>query len=607
LPDPTGAPGATIEGFSLLLIITFDLPPIQLGYGFTLNGVGGLLGINRTMMVDPLRNGVRNGTVDSILFPSNPVARAAEIISNLRSIFPPTEGRYIFGPMVKIGWGPNALLEIQAAVILELTAPIRLVVLGKIQAMLPDKKNGIVVLRLDIVGVIDFDQSQVSVDASLVDSRIAAFAITGDMAMRVGWGATKMFALAAGGFYPRFQPPAGFPQLRRLAISLANSDNPLLRLESYFALTANTIQFGADLDIAAKMDTFAGTFSFTALANFDALIQFQPFALQADLGASIDISRNGTPILHAALSASLTGPGPWHANGYAEFDFLGKHRIAFDATAGDPAPQIPATITVMDLTTHLTDALGRADAWAALPPEDNDRVVSLRNQPTTGILVHPLGALSMRQRILPFDKLIQRFGAAIVTTPVTFSLAGFAIGNHSTQPAAEGLQDDFAPGQFTPLTDDERVTRPAFEAMPSGGRVAVSSFLLPADAPNGTSATSDYQDSIVDYEPTLFTRVATPTASGATILSSDMIRTLCAAGPAGHAATRSGGAKDFASRSLAVAVNPERYVPASLDTLAPLAGSPVNGTSYAQAQDSIETSSTVQTTSQVALVHEAAP
>ena len=29
------------SGFSFLLIITFDFPPIQLGFGFTLNGVGG--------------------------------------------------------------------------------------------------------------------------------------------------------------------------------------------------------------------------------------------------------------------------------------------------------------------------------------------------------------------------------------------------------------------------------------------------------------------------------------------------------------------------------------------------------------------------------------
>ena len=41
-------------GFSFLLIITFDFPPIQLGFGFTLNGVGGLGGVNRTMNTDAL-------------------------------------------------------------------------------------------------------------------------------------------------------------------------------------------------------------------------------------------------------------------------------------------------------------------------------------------------------------------------------------------------------------------------------------------------------------------------------------------------------------------------------------------------------------------------
>ena len=40
---PDGRPG-----FSLLIIITAEFNPIQLGLGFTLNGVGGLLGLNRT-------------------------------------------------------------------------------------------------------------------------------------------------------------------------------------------------------------------------------------------------------------------------------------------------------------------------------------------------------------------------------------------------------------------------------------------------------------------------------------------------------------------------------------------------------------------------------
>jgi len=614
LPDPAGAPGATKKGFSLLLIITFDLPPIQLGYGFTLNGVGGLLGVNRTMVVDALRNGVRNGSVDSILFPSNPIERAPEIISNLRAIFPPAEGRYIFGPMVKLGWGPNAILEFQAAVVLELTSPIRLVILGKIQAALPDKKDGVVVLRLDIVGVIDFDRSEASVDASLVDSRIAAFAITGDMALRIGWGATKQFALAAGGFHPRFTPPAGFPELRRLAISLANSDNPRLRMESYFALTANTIQFGAGLDIYAKMDTFAGTFSVQALANFDALIQFQPFKLEADLGASVDILRNNEPLLHAALHASLTGPDPWHATGYAEFDCLGKHRIAFEATIGEPAPTPPLTMAPTELASQLAAALARPDAWAALPPPTDERIASLRNQPDGGrTLVHPLGALEARQRVLPFEKSIERFGAAIVE-PTVFSLAGFDIG-HGMESPRDTLRDDFAPGQFTPLTDDERVGRPAFEAMLSGGVVNVSGFALPEDSPTGTTVTTDYEEAFVDYEPDLDTLVATTIASPldpnylsklSSVLTSSGLGHLASGGAAAFAATRAGGAADFASKRLAVGVRGERYVAVGVDDLAPIAGSPAGGASCAEAHDDIAASPQRQS-SQAALLHEAVP
>jgi hypothetical protein len=604
LPDASGDPATFHKGFSLLLLIAFDLPPIQLGYGFTLNGVGGLLGINRTMVVDALRGGVRNGTVDSILFPSNPVGRAAEIISNLRAIFPPAEGRYVFGPMVKIGWGPNAILEFQAAVVLELMAPVRLVILGKIQAALPDKKNGVVVLRLDIVGVIDFDRSEVSVDASLVDSRIAAFAITGDMALRVGWGATKQFVLAAGGFHPRFPVPAGFPELRRLAISLANSDNPRLRLESYFALTANTIQFGAGLDIYAKVDTFVGTFSVQALANFDALIQFQPFKLEADLGASVDILRNNVPLLHAALHATLTGPDPWHATGYAEFDCVGKHRIAFEATIGEPAPAPPLTIDGEELAVQLAEAFKRPDAWAALPPADGERIVTLRNQPGGArTLVHPLGALAARQRLLPLDKRIERFGAAIVE-PITFTLNGFNLGQQLTAPGAT-LRDDFAPGQFTPLTDDQRVARPAFEAMQSGGSVNVARFRLPADGQTGTLATTDYEESFADLEPAQ-PAVVVSTSASVSQLTPAVLAQLANAGAAAFAGTRAGGEADFAAPRLAVSVSGERYVGAGLADLVPLPGSPPAGASCAEAHDDVA-ASVARRTSQVALRHEASP
>lgn len=76
---------------------------------------------------------------------------------------------------------------------------------------LPTPEAALVVVNVDIVGTVDFERAEASVDASLRDSRIAAFALTGDLAMRASWGERPSFVLAAGGFHPRFQPPPDFP------------------------------------------------------------------------------------------------------------------------------------------------------------------------------------------------------------------------------------------------------------------------------------------------------------------------------------------------------------------------------------------------------------
>jgi hypothetical protein len=76
--------GAT--GFSFLVIITGEFPPIQLSFGFTLNGLGGIFGIERTMVNDALRDAVLHHSIDHILFAKDPIAHATEIISDLREI-----------------------------------------------------------------------------------------------------------------------------------------------------------------------------------------------------------------------------------------------------------------------------------------------------------------------------------------------------------------------------------------------------------------------------------------------------------------------------------------------------------------------------------------
>ena len=107
------------KGFSLLLLISAEgFAPIQLGLGFTLTGVGGLLGVNRSVWVDALRSGIKNGTLGSILFPPDPIRNAAQIVSDMRNVFPAVKDRTVLGPMAVIGWGNTDDSDLGACVAL---------------------------------------------------------------------------------------------------------------------------------------------------------------------------------------------------------------------------------------------------------------------------------------------------------------------------------------------------------------------------------------------------------------------------------------------------------------------------------------------------------
>ena len=55
---------------------------------------------------DALDGGLRDGSLDSILFPTDVVANAARIISDLQPRVPAAApGTFLFGPMAKLGWG----------------------------------------------------------------------------------------------------------------------------------------------------------------------------------------------------------------------------------------------------------------------------------------------------------------------------------------------------------------------------------------------------------------------------------------------------------------------------------------------------------------------
>ncbi len=72
----------TLEpSFALVVVMSIEFfPPIDLTFGFTLNAVGGVIGIEHRLDTDALRAGLSTGALDHILFPADPVAAAPAIL-----------------------------------------------------------------------------------------------------------------------------------------------------------------------------------------------------------------------------------------------------------------------------------------------------------------------------------------------------------------------------------------------------------------------------------------------------------------------------------------------------------------------------------------------
>lgn len=476
------------KGFSMLLMITAEFTPIQLGFGFTLNGVGGLVGVNRTMVLQALRDGVRDNSLDNILFPSDPIANATQIISDLETVFPAQEGRYVFGLMGKLGWGTPTLITLELGLMLEVPNPVRLAILGVIKMVLPTEEAAILKLQVNFVGTIDFEAKYITFDASLFDSTLLLFTLEGDMALRIKWGDESNFLFTVGGFHPDYTPPPlDLPDLRRLSISLL-SGNPRLTVSTYFAVTSNTLQFGAGVDFYFKVSKF----KVLGYMNFDALFQFNPFYFKISLAAGLGVYVGSSEILGIHLSGILEGPTPWHITGKIKFKILWviKINVSIETTWGETRN---TSLPDIDVLPELKKALENKANWITPLESDNenpDNLVSLREITNTdeNIIAHPSRNLSVSQKVVPLDIKIEKFGTQNPADYTEFHLDMVdANGDDITDTP---VKEEFAPDSFFKLNESERLSRPSFEKYNSG-----------LDGTGSSELTTDYfQERAVGFE-----------------------------------------------------------------------------------------------------------
>jgi hypothetical protein len=541
------------SGFSFLIILTFDLPPVQLGFGFTLNAVGGLAGINRTMVLDALRDALRAHHLDSILFPPDPVRDAPQIISDIRTIFPPAEGRYVFGPMLEVGWGTPTLISLEVGVILEVPDPVRIALLGRLHMALPDDDVALILIQIDILGTIDTGADLLSIDGTMYDSHILVYELLGDMALRLHWGDNPDFAASLGGFHPRFNPPAGFPALHRLSVSIGDGDNPRLSCNSYLAVTSNSYQFGANVELYAAF----GGFSVHGYIGFDALFIFSPFSFDVDFSAGVDVKYEGTTLLGIHLDAELSGPNPWHVHGSASIDILFfSVSMDVDLTWGDDqAVSLPAA-PVLD---PLTAALTAPSSWSAQLPSGAENAVTLRGASPSeaDIVVHPMGFLTVREKIVPLDVPVTKFGNATPSDGSEFSLAGANLGTSAA--ALTPVEDYFARAQFQDMPDADKISAPAFELFHCGAQLGDPAVRGGHDAPRTVTMQERYV-----FDPTKSSLLGT-----FRVIDAERFSLLTASGAGARSAVKNSGVAKYVETgtSSIVSTSDVQYVVASTEDL----------------------------------------
>ncbi|MFZ1789188.1 MAG: DUF6603 domain-containing protein [Saprospiraceae bacterium] len=452
------------KGFSMLIIITVEFGSgIQLGFGFTLLGVGGLLGLNRTVNIQPLAEGVRTGAVENVMFPQDVIANAPRIISDLRQFFPAANEGFLIGPMAKIGWGTPTLVSVSLGIILEFP-DFAITILGVIKVNLPTEDAAVLKLQVNFIGRIEPSNSLLWFYAQLYDSRILFITLEGGIGLLVNWGSNSNFVFSVGGFHPQYTPPPlPFPPIPRLAINILNESFAKIRIEGYFAVTSNTVQFGA------RVELFFGVSAFNIDGHFgfDALFQFNPFYFSFSLSVSLSVKLFGFGLFSIGFSGLLEGPTPWHIKGHGSIGFLFfSISVPFEHTWGEERQTILPPIEVFPLVEKEFATLAN---WEAVVPKGSSILVTLRqlgSGQSDELVLHPVGTLRISQRKLPLKLKLEKFGNQRPNDANKFSISAGITGGDSL--AVSDTKEKFATGEFRNLNNSQKLSSPGFDLYESG-------------------------------------------------------------------------------------------------------------------------------------------
>ena len=419
--------------------------------------------------------------------------------------------------------------------------------------------------------------------------------------MRAGFGGGPSFILSVGGFNPRFAPPANCPALERVAIALSSGNNPRLVCEAYFAITSNTVQFGARAALYAS----AAGFSVEGEVGFDVLVQLLPLHFIADFQARLQLKRGSHNLFMVGLKGSLEGPRPLRVSGKATFEILWcDFSVKFDTTLvkGERPPLPPA----IDVLAQLKQALTAPASWTTERSATQAHGVALRSLPPAGagapIVLDPLGQMRVSQLVVPLNTArdIDLFGGAPVAGDRRFTVTA-TLGTTSLPRSPH--KAPFAPAQFFDMSDDEKLAAPSFESMEAGSVFGEAGVAF--DAAQVIPAPLEYQNVPItlDGPPPVVPSDAAPPPQTVTTLQ---LQTFARSGSAGRAPVRHVGRARFRNDgvSSAATLEPKRWAIVPTAEAGPPATVDPEVTTWSEYQGVLKTMNRARARWQIVPAHE---
>ena len=452
---------------------------IPLGMGFTLTGIGGNLGLDRSINRDGLMQGVRKGTLGSVFFVKDIKNHMAEMQTTVNTYFPAKKNQFFLGMLAQISFKP--LLTCDFGLMLQFPKPTSIIILGALKVGI-GKLEDLIQINVYFAGGIDFEEGM-WFDASIVDSKIMGITLSGDMAFRLNWGGkNKGFLLSVGGFHPDYTPEPGLKlgEMKRLAMSLDYSVMAL-NLQAYLAVSSNTFQIGARVDLKVDLKV-VGISGYT---SFDALFQFDPFMFMTAITAGVTFKVFGFTLMGMDLAFELSGPAGWHAAGAAKFTFLTMDISAdFSFDWGKEAKELPTT--TVEVAQLLTEEFNRAENWQVVRMNGENAEIELL--PQDDQVLQPDGFIIFNQNSVPFVTEAAHTGDLIneVTAlakmdkcndaaPTDYDRVQLlnvtlAVGDEDEELNVENEVNDFAPVLYQLMTATEKLEAPSYVKYNGGFR-----------------------------------------------------------------------------------------------------------------------------------------